>query len=204
MSFNESLPKFYSSWAPGYAEQFANELDYKPRDRELLQNLVETHRSGLMCDLGCGVGHLSRFLADRGARVEGIDISAGMVEFAAAAHPDIVFREGSFFDVPVPDERYDAVIAFYSLIHAARESLPFAFVEIHRILKPGGSLLAAFHAGDTFIEKDGVIFNFFTREQLVEAVGMSELQIVDILQRASYPEEGGEHDRLYLTARRPA
>jgi predicted TPR repeat methyltransferase len=42
-------------------------------------------------DAGCGAGRMSRYLADRGCLVEGVDLSSGMVAMARRDHPDPVF-----------------------------------------------------------------------------------------------------------------
>jgi len=202
--FNDSLPEFYSAWAEDYARRFGDELSYKPRDRELLQQVCHEAGHGPICDLGCGTGHIGAFLAAHGATVEGIDISPGMIAVARKRHPDIRFRLGNYFDLPAGPASYGAVVAFYSLIHAERTALPAALTEIARVLQPGGRLLAAFHEGDIAIANEGVIFNFFTRDEVARACETAVLEVTEIIARKSYPEENGDHDRLYLMARKPA
>ena len=70
----------YDSAAEAYAEQLAGELEKKPLDRHLLNRFAEETRGrGLVADLGCGPGHVARYLHDQGVEVIGIDLSSEMI-----------------------------------------------------------------------------------------------------------------------------
>ncbi len=86
-------------------------------------------------DVGCGEGHNTRRLAERGARVIGIDISATFVRLAREAeeaHPlGIRYEVASAVDLPFGDASFDFVTAFMSLMdipetERARGDLPGA------------------------------------------------------------------------------
>src|SRR5689334_18005795 len=86
----------YDKVAAQYAQHYISELDHKPLDRQLLDRLTAmTAGKGRVCDLGCGPGHVARYLRDRGADAFGIDLSPAMVEQAAQANPGIEFRQGN-------------------------------------------------------------------------------------------------------------
>ena len=86
----------YDAVAVEYAERIFNELDHKPLDRELLARFAERVGSGPCCDLGCGPGHVARYLHGFGANVTGIDLSARMIELARSLNPGIEFRLTGF------------------------------------------------------------------------------------------------------------
>jgi SAM-dependent methyltransferase len=50
---------------------------------------------GEVCDMGCGPGHVSRYLHDAGATVSGLDLSPRMVEIARQLNPDLSFLLGN-------------------------------------------------------------------------------------------------------------
>jgi hypothetical protein len=55
------ISESYDSAAQAYAEHLAGELVHKPLDRHLLSRFAEEMRGrGLVADLGCGPGHISR------------------------------------------------------------------------------------------------------------------------------------------------
>jgi ubiquinone/menaquinone biosynthesis C-methylase UbiE len=53
----------YDAVAREYDRQLSNELDVKPLDRALLMALMELVGTGTIADVGCGPGHVTRFLA---------------------------------------------------------------------------------------------------------------------------------------------
>jgi trans-aconitate methyltransferase len=56
----------YDSAAAAYAEHLASELANKPLDRHLLNRFAEDVRGrGRVADLGCGPGHVTRYLREQ-------------------------------------------------------------------------------------------------------------------------------------------
>ncbi len=102
---------------------------------------------GLVVDLGCGPGHLALDLACRfrGIRVVGLDCDKSMVEEARAvkerlgAELPVFFLEGDARSLPLPEGSADLVVSTLSLHHW--EEPEAVFLEIHRVLKPGGRFL---------------------------------------------------------------
>jgi len=85
----------YDSAAKAYAEHLAAELVYKPLDRHLLNRFAEAMRGhGLVADLGCGPGHIARYLHEQGVDMVGIDLSPEMVRVATDLNPGLAFRVG--------------------------------------------------------------------------------------------------------------
>lgn len=86
----------YDEVAEESAGRFMTELEGRPLDRALRTHLIERVGGlGPIADLGCGPGHVARFLGDHGAAPLGLDLSPRMVEIAAAAHPGRLHRTRS-------------------------------------------------------------------------------------------------------------
>ncbi|WP_137288668.1 class I SAM-dependent methyltransferase [Natronorubrum halophilum] len=97
-------------------------------------------------DAGCGDGTYSRWLADRGADVVGIDVSRAMIDVARAAHGDHAeFRRAEMTDAldDVGDRRFDLVLCQHVLSHLPDLEVPYA--EFVRVLEPGGTLVVSTH-----------------------------------------------------------
>lgn len=85
----------YDKVAETYALTFFDELDHKPLDRYLFQLFTQRLRTGArVCDLGCGPGHVARYVKDLGVDVFGMDISEKMLAVASKRNPDIEFVYG--------------------------------------------------------------------------------------------------------------
>jgi ubiquinone/menaquinone biosynthesis C-methylase UbiE len=96
-------------------------------------------RAKTVLDLGCGMGENLVPLAERGAKVIGIDVSPDLVRLAerrialAGIKADVVV--GSAYEIDLPDESVDVVFCI-ALIHHL--DIPRACSEMFRVLKKGG------------------------------------------------------------------
>ena len=83
----------YDTVAMAYDTALRDELAGKPVDRALLDALLELC-PGIVADVGCGPGHVTRYLAARHRAVVGVDLSPAMVEIARGAVPALSFEVG--------------------------------------------------------------------------------------------------------------
>lgn len=197
----------YDRVAAQYAAHIGGELAGKPADRQLLDDLVAgaAGRPGRWVgDLGCGPGHVAAHLADRGARVVGVDLSPGML---AQAPPELPVVAGDLLALPLGDGTLSAAVAFYSLIHLAVGTEVAALAEIRRVLAPGGALLAAVHVGDEVRHLDewwgepvSVDFRFFGVAELTGWMERAGLRVTETVEREHYPGVEVETRRAYVRA----
>jgi len=101
--------------------------------------------SGLrMLDAGCGFGRLSKYYAERGAQVVGVDFSTRSIELARGMCPgdNPTFRVQSLFELD-EQNRYDIVIVWgvVTIACRSREELLDVTTRLRRSLVPGGRLL---------------------------------------------------------------
>lgn len=173
-------------------------------------------------EFGCGVGWLSLFLAQRGYRVTGVDISPDAIAAAnrqrdARGLTTAEFRTADYED-SVPADDYDYALFYDSLHHAEDEQL--AVQRAYEALKPGGALIAfetsAGHA-DTAVSKRAVAeFGVHEKDMTVDLIaqlgaraGFSRHlilqrphQLVRSLYRPSYAKATGNFDlkvKLFLS-----
>ena len=94
-----------------------------------------------VCDLGCGQGRVARYMAERGARVVGIDSSARLLAMARQRER----REGRGIDYRLDDARtlegvadasFDGVLCFHALMDIP--DLGPTIRSVARVLRPGG------------------------------------------------------------------
>ena len=90
-------------------------------------------------DFGCGTGNYLRQLQDQvGAHYFGVEPSAGMRQQAIAKNPAATIRAGDHRHIPFPNDSFD-FIYMTDVVHHVPD-LAQMFAELHRVLKPAGSL----------------------------------------------------------------
>jgi SAM-dependent methyltransferase len=214
----ERVRASYDAVAEHYTARVHDELRHKPIDRGLLQafadQLASEHAPGAeVCDMGCGPGHVGAFLAQRGLVVEGIDLSASMVDHARALHPEMTFAVGSMTSLDVTDGRYHGIVAFYSIIHLRSDAeVRAALSEFHRVLRADGLLLLAVHLGEHGDETEhademlgvdvDLDFRYFDADRLAATVTAAGFVIEARLVRSPYAGVEVQTTRAYLLARR--
>jgi SAM-dependent methyltransferase len=138
----------YDTVAALYASRFPTTEPEDPLELAMIDHFVaRLGPSPSVLDAGCGTGRMSRYLADRGCRVTGVDLSPGMVAMARRDHPDLAFSVGSIVDLPYADASVDAAMYWYSVIHSPDSLLPRIAAEAVRVVRPGGLVLLAFQVG---------------------------------------------------------
>jgi SAM-dependent methyltransferase len=200
----------YDRVAEEYALRISGELEYKPLDRQLLDRFAEQVQGlGPVCDLGCGPGHVARYLHERGVRVTGLDLSAEMVEQARRLNPGVEFRRGNMLSLDLEDGAWGGIAAFYSIIHVPRTEIAVALAEIKRVLSPGGVLLLAFHVGDETVHLDewwgqpvSLDFRFFRPEDMADLLRRAGFEVEEIVEREPYPDVEHPSRRAYIFARK--
>jgi SAM-dependent methyltransferase len=201
----------YDLVADEYARRIFDELQHKPLDRQLLDRFAASVCDvGLACDMGCGPGHVARYLFERGIPICGIDLSAAMVEQARRLVPTVEFQQGDMSALEIADGTYAGITAFYSIIHIPLAELPSALAELRRVLRPGGILLLAFHIGDDSLHLDewwdqkvNVDFFFFRSDEMAGKLREAGFEIEEIIEREPYPDVEHQSRRSYIFARRP-
>jgi SAM-dependent methyltransferase len=199
----------YDSAAEAYADHLATELERKPLDRHLLNRFAEDTRGrGLVADLGCGPGHVARYLHDQGVTVVGIDLSPNMIACAARRNPGLDFSVGDMSALAGPDASLAGIVAFYSIVHLESHELGPIVSEMRRVLVPGGLALVSFHVGDQVVHVDELFgvpvsldFRFHEPAAVSDALRTAALPVIEHVEREPY--EGAEYPsrRCYLLAR---
>jgi SAM-dependent methyltransferase len=161
-----------------------------------------------LLELGCGTGEpMTRRLAAR-FHVTGVDLSARHIALAQAAIPQATFIQADMAAVDFPPSSFDAVAAFYSIIHVPREEHGDLLRRIAGWLRPGGLLVATMGANDTpaGVEADWLgapmywsHFDSATNRGLVTAAG---LELVEAREETE-DEDGTPVTVLWVVARKP-
>ena len=214
----ERIRTSYDAVAEAYAAALGDELAGKPLDRALLDGFAELCRAGEgpVYDLGCGPGHVTRYLAERGVDARGLDLSPEMVRIAGARNPALAFVVGTMTALDAPDASWGGAVALYSIIHLDPDERPRALREIARVLRPGGWLLVAFHVSSAdhpmgssihlemwFDASVDLSTHFLDPDEILGELRAAGLDVRARLDREPWSAAEYPSRRCYALARRP-
>jgi SAM-dependent methyltransferase len=198
----------YDAVATRYAELFSNALEKSPLDRALLAafaELVRTHSTGPVADIGCGPGYATAHLHALGVTTFGLDVSPAMIALARQAYPDLRFDQGTMSALDIADGVLGGVLARFCTIHIPPLQLPAVLTEFHRVLAPGGHLLLGFLAGDDPLpqERDHKVLPAYlwSPESLAELLHHAGL--VEVARMLRKPHGDERFHEAHLLVRKP-
>ena len=138
----EKMSDFFEARLDGYDEHMMTNIqsadEFYPFTAKQLPTIERCH----ILDLGCGTGlELQEyFRLNPTARVTGIDLSQGMLSKLKSkfADKDIALICGSYFDVPLGENMFDAAVSVESLHHFTKEEKTALYTKLHCALKDDG------------------------------------------------------------------
>ncbi len=150
--------KGFDLWADGYDKSVGMSDEggtypfagYK-QILNVIYNRVLTSKSNTVLDIGFGTAALTTKLYERGCHIWGQDFSERMIELAKKKMPKAELFQGDFSNGLVDElehNRYDVIIATYSLHHLSDEQKIHFIKKILPLLHDGGCL----YIGDVMFE----------------------------------------------------
>ena len=145
MEIGQRVKDYWTQRSHDFGTVRKNELENEMGQRWLreIEKFLPEGRSLNILDVGTGTGFFAILLAEKGHRVEGIDLTPAMLEearrLAKQRNLDITFREMDAQNLAYPDGTFDVVISrnlTWTLPDPER-----AYASWFRVLKPGGVLL---------------------------------------------------------------
>ena len=207
-----AIRRAYDSVAQAYVGRFVDELTYKPLDRALLKAFVEQLplSNGLVADIGCGPGHVARYLRSLGSNVIGVDLSPVMVAMARDLDPAIEFQVGDMSSLSARDSEWDGIVAFYSIIHLEPADRRAAMTEFFRVLRHRGLLMISIHVGSEVRHVDKLLgqavsldYRFMETAELGSELQAAGFEVLMTLVRSPYEPQEAPPERGYVLARKP-
>lgn len=145
-------------------------------------------------DLGCGAGWpTAQQLAEAGLDVVGIDISARMLDRAAERVPSAEFWHTDMRTLPAEIGRFDAVVAFLSLMMLPRPDIPVVLSSARELLHPGAPLAVSMVEGDL----DSAPVELFGAT--VPLTAYPEAELLDVITAAGFGIESTQRVEVELT-----
>lgn len=182
----DAMATEYNEWTTGH---FAIRLEYLEK---LIPKLLEKDGPKSVLELGCGCGLpvSEKLLSYPETSVTANDLSSTQIALARENLKDagdrVSFLEGDMTKLDLAPESFDAVVAFYSIIHLPKDEQVTLLADIAKWLKPGGYFLANFSAQESqgvelqkwLAEKGWMFWAGWGRVGTVEKIKEAGLDIV--------------------------
>ena len=203
----EIVARGYDRVGRRYTE-LAVRADFDER-AQYVDMLVERLPAGAkVLDLGCGAGlPATRQLAEH-FDVTGVDISGRQIDRARYNVSNAAFMQADMASLEFPPASFDAITAFYSIIHLPRGEQPRMLQSIANWLRPEGLLVATMGVESTeagFEELwlgTPMFWSSFDGETNRRLFGEAGLRIVSAAVKTS-ESPGGSETFLWVVAQKP-
>ena len=123
-----------------------------------------------ICDLGCGAGPVTFEMLKRGYNVVGLDYSIDMLSNAkrrliAGGISGRPLINSNAETLPFQDEMFDCVVCLGVISYV--ENYENIIKEIHRVLRPGGTVVISFRNKYNLVSNDPVALTKFLAKKLL-------------------------------------
>jgi ubiquinone/menaquinone biosynthesis C-methylase UbiE len=113
---------------------------WDPQHLKTLDRLIPLSPGERVLEVGCGSGHLTKRLAERGVDIVGIDPNPNAGEVAGTDRVQCMSAESLDF----PSHEFDALVSVHAIEHIP--PLEAAMAEMARVLRPGGRAMFIYPA----------------------------------------------------------
>jgi len=182
MEKKEIVRTGYNKVAERLQEIFGLEKEGNEKFHFLTNLTARISPGDLVLDAGCGNGVYSRYLSDK-FKVIGVDISEKQIELARQNAPKAEFICEDMTKINFPDEYFDVILSYYSIIHVPRDEHFDLLSNFYRMLKFNGVVLLVFQANDDpeSYEKD-----FFYRGVMMYWSGFDKKTSLSMLKNVGF------------------
>ncbi len=167
----------------------------------LQEFMAELQAGDLVLDLGCGPGHWSAAMRERGLTVDATDVSAEMVRVANETY-DINARVAAFTDIDAV-EMYDGIWASFSLLHARIAEFPLLLSNFAAALKSKGFFFLVMKIGEGEQRDElGRLYSYYSEVGLVSHLNTAGFEVANISHGAGEGMAGNVEPWIALLCRK--
>jgi len=194
----------YDKIAVSYAQEFG-----RPNEH-LAEFLSMLPKSGKILDAGCGTGADADYMASRGFKVIGVDLSGEMVRLARKSYPGADFKIMDMRRLRFGPKSFSGILSAYSIIHLPKKDVPGMLKKFHGLLKPGGVLYVAVQEGQSreimatepFKPDEKMFLNIFSRPEITSLIEHAGFSIIKTHERMPINRDEFAFRKLYIIARK--
>lgn len=191
-------------------EKIAEEYDKALWDDMPYNNQIDKFLSLVngrdILDIGCAMGSFTKYVADKGYNIEGIDFSPKMIEIANKKVKNAKFYTMDMTDIKL-NKKYDGIMIINSTIHIEKKDMIKIFEGFKKVLKENGILLIILQEGkgERYVDEPLDInvkefVNFYEIDEIKEVFDKCNFEIIDMEEIKEYAdfELGNDQLAFYL------
>jgi tRNA (cmo5U34)-methyltransferase len=138
----EKMSDFFEARLDGYDEHMMTNIESANEFYPFTARQLPISENSCILDLGCGTGlELQEYdKLNSSAKITGIDLSQGMLSALKQKFKgkEITLILGSYFDVPLGENVFDAAVSVESLHHFTKQEKVGLYSKLHTALKDNG------------------------------------------------------------------
>lgn len=135
--YQQTTRKTYDQFSSDFAKEFDEHFTLRVKNG-FARRFAGLVKGKKLLDLGCGDGIHAEYFLQQGVDVTAVDISEQMIKLAA--HRGVTAHVADIERLDFPNDNFDAVWAYNSLLHIPRAKIPKAVKDVTKILRVGGYL----------------------------------------------------------------
>lgn len=192
----------YEKIAELYDKELWNDMPYNDQI-DLFLSMIEGNN---ILDVGCAMGSFTKYVADKGYNVEGIDFSPKMIEIANKKVNNAKFHVIDMMDITL-SKKYNGIMAINSVIHIEKKNMKNVIEGFKKLLKDEGILFIILQEGngEQYLEEplDSSIkefVNFYYEDEIKEVFNQCNLKVMKMerIKVESETELGNDQLVFYL------
>ncbi|MGN8050951.1 class I SAM-dependent methyltransferase [Curtobacterium sp. 22159] len=174
----------YAARAAEYTDLLGTMDAVHPHDRDFVERWADGC-DGPVLDAGCGPGHWTAHLAQRGTAAIGLDAVPDFIQRARGRAPGVPFRVATLEATGFGSSSFAGVLSWYSLIHHEPDRIHEPLDEFTRIIRPGGRLLLGFFEGTAVQPFDHAVTTAYRWpiDRMAGALAAHGFEVTDVQRR---------------------
>ncbi|MHA2339670.1 MAG: class I SAM-dependent methyltransferase [Candidatus Hodarchaeales archaeon] len=189
-----------------YQKAYSDNPEQKKAVKWVIEHLKPNDR---VLDIGSGTGIVAKQLSEAELIVLGIDNSNEMNRIARMQAPKAKFIEMNFKKLKLQEDNFDAIVAFFSLLHVQKGIFKRTLQNILNHLRSDGyfviSMVEGNIEGEEYYMNQKMYFSSFPREELTKILQSTGLIIKNFVEyKFTAKKEGAEEETqlFYFTQKK--
>lgn len=168
------------------AEKYFEAYSGDTSDLKYFDEFLTTVSGNKILDLGCGMGHYSQYMSNKGFQVTGIDFSEGMLNIAKRTYKQPEFLVGDVCNLEIINGRkFNGVVLAFLLHHLSKKEVEDLFSNLRNYLEPDAKLLILLREGNEVLEEEEpfnrdftYIINEYSQEEIESILSKNGYDII--------------------------